>query len=231
MMKIALAITMLLLSVGCSEKTANPEAPKSPSNEPTMDRPNPGQSPAAPKAGAEVVCNLFDLRVELQANTLRVSLDTDLPDTAEVAVSVSRSYLEKGNTSRYSIDYFSEKSTVLKWKSPLEIPLDNAKWLKALNDKQDQLSRSGIGFEVEALLPSIRVNALLPVNQSDPCFGDGNSNLSGKAVPSKGIRVVESTSELAFPIDSKLALKKKPSLDPQNLDLGNLPRMGVLVRG
>lgn len=69
MMKIDFAIALLLLTGGCGEKTSKPEAPKAPSTESTMAQPNPVQPPAARPAAAQVVCDRFDFKVDLKANT------------------------------------------------------------------------------------------------------------------------------------------------------------------
>jgi hypothetical protein len=66
---------------------------------------------------AQVVCNQFDLLTNLRGNVLYLAVQTDLPDNTVLMVSVSRSYLEKGNSATCSCDYLSEKSTVGKWKS------------------------------------------------------------------------------------------------------------------
>ena len=71
---------------------------------------------ATTAAVAGVVCNTFEMKYKVSGKTLELSLDTDLPDNSVLMVSVSRSYREAGTSTRYSHDYFSERSTVGKWR-------------------------------------------------------------------------------------------------------------------
>ena len=138
-------------------------------------------------ADAQVVCNKFKLVTKVTGSTLDLSLDTDLPDNAVVMVSVSRSYMEKGNTSEYSVDYFSEKSTVRKWKSKHRISIDSKKWKSALRKKQEKMSRLGLGFDVASISEKITARMVAPINQPDPRFGKQNSKLTGNAVRATSI--------------------------------------------
>lgn len=98
---------------------------------------------AANTAEAQIVCNKFNLVTKVTGSTLELSVDTDLPDNTVVMVSVSRSYLEKGNAATYSVDYFSEKSTVGTWKLLHIVSIDSDKWKSALREKQEKMSRLG----------------------------------------------------------------------------------------
>lgn len=170
---------------------------------------------------AQVVCNKFKLVTKVTGSTLDLSLDTDLPDNTVVMVSVSRSYLEKGNTATYSADYFSEKSTVGKWKSKHRISVDSGKWKSALREKQEKMSRLGLGFDVASISEKITARMVAPINQPDPRFGKQNSKLTGKAVRATGLRVVEDESEIDYPLDSPPVGKSPfPSLNPLELEVG-----------
>ena len=172
-------------------------------------------------ADAQVVCNKFELVTKVTGSTLELSLDTDLPDNTVVMVSVSRSYLEKGNTATYSVDYFSEKSTVGKWKSKHRISVDSVKWKSALREKQEKMSRLGLGFDVASISEKITARMVAPINQPDPRFGKQNSKLTGKAVRATGLRVVEDEIEIDYPLDSPPVGKSPfPSLNPLELEVG-----------
>lgn len=172
-------------------------------------------------ADAQVVCNKFKLVSKVTGSKLDVSVDTDLPDNTVVMVSVSRSYLEKGNTDRYSVDYFSEKSNVGKWKSKHRISVDSEKWKSALREKQEKMSRLGLGFEVASTSEKIAVRMVVPINQPDPQFGKLNSKLTGKAVRATGLRVVKDEIEIDYPLDSAPVGKSPfPSLNPLELEVG-----------
>ena len=172
-------------------------------------------------ADAQVVCNKFKLVTKVKGSTLDLSVDTDLPDNTVVMVSVSRSYLEKGNPDTYSEDYFSEKSTVGKWKSRHRIFVDSEEWKSSLRTKQEKMSRLGLGFDVASISDKISVRMVVPINQPDSRFGKGNSKLTGKAIRTTGLRVVEDEIEIDYPLDSPPVGKSPfPSLNPLELEIG-----------
>jgi len=172
-------------------------------------------------ADAQVVCNKFKLVTKVKGSTLDLSVDTDLPDNTVVMVSVSRSYLEKGNPSTYSIDCFSEKSAIRKWKTKHKISITSEKWKSALRAKQEKMSRLGLGFDVASISDKIEVSMVVPINQPDPRFGKRNSKLTGKAVRTTDLRVVEDEIEIDYPLDSPPVGKSLfPSLNPLELEVG-----------
>jgi len=169
----------------------------------------------------QIICDEFNLVTKVTGSTLDLSVDTDLPDNTVVMVSVSRSYLEKGNPAKYSVDYFSEKGTIGEWKSTHRISIADEDWKTALRAKQEEMSRFGFGFDVASISDRITVNMVVPINQLDPKFGDWNQNLTGKAVRTEGIRVVEDEIEIDYPLDSPPVGKSPfPSLNPLELEIG-----------
>ena len=172
-------------------------------------------------ANAQVVCNKFKLVTNVTGFTLDLSVNTDLPDNTVVMVSVSRSYLEKGNSDRYSVNYFSEKSTIGKWKSKHRISIASETWKSALRTKQKKLSMIGLGFDVASISDKITVSMVVPINQPDPKFGNQNSKLTGKAVRTTGLRVVEDEIGINYPLDSPpVGRSPFPSLNPLELENG-----------
>jgi len=155
------------------------------------------------KANASIVCNEFKLVTKATDSTLNLSVNTDLPDNAVVMVSVSRSYLEKGNSDTYSVDYFSEKSTIGKWKSEHSISIASEDWKTALRAKQEKMSRLGLGFDVASISDKITVGMTVPINQPDPKFGNQNSKLTGKVVRTTGLRVIEDEVEISYPLENE----------------------------
>ncbi len=177
----------------------------------------------APTAHAQVVCNKFRLLTSVEGSTLVLSVDTDLPDSTVVMVSVSRSYLEKGNPAKYSVDYFSEESTVGKWKSKHRISIASEKWKTALRTKQERMSRIGLGFNVASISDKITVSMVVPINQPDTKFGNQNSKLTGKAVRTTGLRVVEDETEINYPLGSPFVGRPRiPRLNPRKLENGQV---------
>ncbi len=171
-------------------------------------------------AEAQVVCNKFKLVTKVRGSTLDFSVDTDLPDNTVVMVSVSRSYMQKGNPDRYCVDYFSQKGIIGKWKSKHRISIASEKWKSALRAKQKQMSKIGLGFDVASISDKITVRMVVPINQPDPRFGKRNSRLTGMAVRTTGLRVVEDEIEIDYPLDSPPVGKSPfPSLNPLELEI------------
>ena len=75
------------------------------------------EQPEDPPATAGVVADLFELRWELlEGNqTLVLAIETDLPEDAEVLVSVDRTYYTLGDAEAYSQEYYSERGKVRHW--------------------------------------------------------------------------------------------------------------------
>jgi hypothetical protein len=129
--------------------------------------------------------------------------------------------LEKGNPDTYSVDYLSEKSTVGKWKSRHTIFVDSEEWKSLLRAKQEKMSRLGLGFDVVSISDKISVRMVVPINQPESRFGKGNSKLTGKALRTTGLRVVEDETEVNYPLDSPPVGKSPfPSLNPLELEIG-----------
>jgi hypothetical protein len=117
-----------------------------------------------------VVCNKFKIVTNLTGSILELSVDTDLPDNTDVMVSVSRFYFEKGNKEEQSEDYFSEKGKIGKWRSKQKISLDADMWKSALKEKQKEMARIGLGFDVSSISDKITIQMIVPINQADPMW-------------------------------------------------------------
>lgn len=214
-----LVILLIILLMGCvGEKTENIQ--KFPDSAETQVEAN-IPTETSIETETQIVCDKFELVTKVTDSTLDLSVDTDLPDNAVVMVSVSRSYLQMGNPDTYSVDYFSEKSTIGKWRSEHGISIDNEKWKEALRTKQEKMSSLGLGFNVESISNKLKVRMVVPINQPNPKFGDRNQNLIGKAVTTNGIRIVEDEIEIDYPIDGPTVGEPPfPNLDPLELEIG-----------
>ncbi|MEM9469365.1 MAG: type VI secretion system-associated protein TagO [Pseudomonadota bacterium] len=160
---------------------------------------------------AQIKADKFDVKTDLNGQTLTVTLDTDLPDNTKVMFSVSRVYYEKGDSkTAYTREYTNQKMTVIDWKTPQTVILDNAVWQADLKAHQDKMVPMGLGFEVAKIEDQIEVSLTVPVNQANPAFGDQNSKLSGKVVTKTdyGLRLVEKDIKLDYPLDGKVALQE-----------------------
>jgi len=135
----------------------------------------------------QILCDKFELVTKVKDSTLNLSVDTDLPNNTVVMVSISRSYLRNDNSTTYSENYFSERSTIGKWKSEHNISIADEVWKTALRNRQESVSRSGYSLgiksiDVESISDKITASMVVPINQPDPKFGDRNKNLTGKAI-------------------------------------------------
>jgi len=104
-------------------------------------------------------------------NIGKLLLNTDLPLETEITVSIYRTYWEKNNQTEYSIQYFTETSTIEKWKNQREVVLDNKKWKNSLKQKQKDLSKTNLGFDIDKISDKIKVSAIIPIsNKPYPKF-------------------------------------------------------------
>ena len=169
----------------------------------------------------KIVCDRFDVRSELKDNVLKFRIDSDLPDDAIVSVSVSRSYIEKGDSAEYSIAHYYNKTTMFNFKKEQIIQLNNDRWKHWLRKKQVKMSRLGYGFDVASVSDKVELRAVVPTRQANPDFGENNVNLRGKAVTHKGIRIVEDNVSFEFPMkDPPVGKSPVPNLNPRALDVG-----------
>ena len=140
---------------------------------------------------ANVVSDRFILQWEIEGVNLMLAIDSDLPNTTEVMVSVERLYYEVGNDSAYSHQYFEEKGRLSEWRVPRRIPIDDESWKRDLKAHQERMAKVGspLAFEIGEIEDRIQVNAVVHINQLAPEFGGhGNPNLSGAAVIQPGNR-------------------------------------------
>ena len=151
-----------------------------------------------------VISDRFELHWELDGTDLLLAIDTDLPDEGELSVSVSRTYYEVGSDVFYLRDYFSEFEPVSRWREPRRIALDADAWKADLTAHQNEMAALGndFAFEVARIEDSIKIRAVLHMNQDDPRFGGhGNPNLSGEATSRSGNRIlVEAEASIPFPL-------------------------------
>jgi hypothetical protein len=138
---------------------------------------------------------------KLDGRILTLMLDTDLPDDTALMVGVSRAYFESSDPTEYPIDYFSEKSTVGAWRSPRRVLLDEASWAARLNEQVTRAKAAGIGADPARFATTIDVSFVVPINQTNPRFGAGNSGLRGEAVTvrSASMRIVEAKLQIDYP--------------------------------
>lgn len=134
-------------------------------------------------AVAQVTCNSFELNAGLTAETVSITLATDLPDATRISIEVSRRYWRKGQQGVFSVEYLAKELSVGELKSGLKVDVSQ----KALDTVMAKISaaaeHAGRGPVVIAELDQrFKVRALTTQHQPDRSFGDYNSKLSGSAV-------------------------------------------------
>jgi len=159
----------------------------------------------------------------IEGEILKLSLDTDLPDYTDLMVSVSRSYKEKGDTeSTYSINYFSEKSTVKKWRSQQEISISDKVFRNNLQKQMNTMSKLGMPFQTSTISKQIEVSFVVPVNQSNPIFGKRNENLQSKLISPSGLRVIRKEKMINKPLGSKVSNIRATKVSASDLQKGGV---------
>lgn len=183
---------------------------------------------AHPQSNYEgVTCDRFEARAQLQDDTLSFRLETDLPNTADIMVSVSRSYFEKGNPgTAYSRDYFARKSKVGASRNGFTCSVADAVFTTSLQEQMDKMSSIGMPFEVASIVDEIEVSFVLPISQSDPAFGERNANLHGRMAPVSGLKTIRAEKLLHRPLnraDSEMPRARTASHD--TLEIGSSYRI------
>lgn len=143
---------------------------------------------AAPET-TQIVANKLIIQAEREERAVMLFLNTDLPDWAEVWVTLSRLYYRVGKEDAYSGGYFSEKARIAAWRTPRRISYDDAAWKAERSADQARLSRisSDMAYEIDRIEDHLTASVTLHLNQPDPRFGGfGNPNLFGAIVSKSG---------------------------------------------
>ncbi len=132
------------------------------------------------RAEAQVICDRFEIKSTLNGRTISFTLDTDLPDTTNLIVTIGREYTQKKSTDIYAKNYYCTKSTVGGLLYPNMVKVDDEEWFFMLEEHQHKMDSYRIPFEVKSVSDEIFLSITVPL---DPMFGKGNELLSGKMMP------------------------------------------------
>ncbi len=104
---------------------------------------------------------------------IRVSLHTNLPDRAEVKLSVTRLYdgRSDGKAETYSLDYFSEAGTIGDWREPRLVRIDDAAWARALQSELNKFSQLGMPTTGVSVRSELEISAYAYGHNSGNRFG------------------------------------------------------------
>jgi hypothetical protein len=147
-----------------------------------------------------VRCDRFEPKATLGGDGLRLSLDTDLPNSTVIMVTVSRSYWEGTPEREYPLDYFAARSAVKEWRTARAIRVDRAVWQKVLDERNRIAAVLGKPLRIARIDSHLTVALVVPLTQTDPRFGAGNRNLLGTKVLSDGLRVVTDAVRVEHPL-------------------------------
>jgi hypothetical protein len=168
------------------------------------------QSRPEQRVAESITCDRFDPVASLEGDQLLVSLDTDLPDSTQIMVHISRSYWAGIPSEEYPIDYLETSGTVAEWRKPRSVGVDHGTWRRQLDERVRMLARAGQPVKVSKVDSDVAVSFTVPINQPDSRFGIRNSNLVGKRVEIKGIRVVTGELKVKHPF-TKTAHELRPT--------------------
>ena len=108
------------------------------------------------------------------ARYIYITLNTDLPDHAEVRFSVSRIYAatKEDGTDTYSHDYSNEDGEVGQWREA-RLNADDQAWKDSLRAHQDKMAKLGsdMAFEIDSIDQHIEVTAYAFAHKSGDRFG------------------------------------------------------------
>jgi len=187
-------------------------------------------APQAPEPKAvlkgPIVCDRFELSANLGGDSLQLSLDTDLPDATDLMVSVDRTYVQQEDGQTYSREYFSEKTTVGKWRDARKVTVDDAQWAQEVDRLRSLFASTGDPITLQSVSDTIDVRFVVPVNQAEPAFGDMNANLHGKMVKEAGLRIVEVEKRIRRPLGQSRSLDSD-WVSPDDLQVGSSYRLPV----
>jgi hypothetical protein len=170
-----------------------------------------------------VVCNEFDIIVEVVDRELTFLLSTDLPNDTTIMASVSRQYWQEGSDEAYSGGYFSRKTTVFDLKRPIKAMIDDTRWKNELEKTQKLFASIGEPFQVSKISDEVEIGLTVPINQKNPVFGKSNKYLEGPFVSTEGLRTIRIEKKFSVPFDREgagdIVVKRQYSLDPYNLEI------------
>lgn len=160
---------------------ATEQAPEPPAVSAPIEQIGKGPEPASapePKPEAKpapVVATQFELKsTKADQEGVVLFIETNLPDHAEVAMSISRAYyaISDGKRDLYSREYFSAKEPLAKWRQPRLLTLDGEAWKADLLKHQEEMARLGkwMAFEIDGIDDHVEATAYVHGNKTGPRF-------------------------------------------------------------
>ncbi len=163
-----------------------------------------------------ILCDKFSIIAKINDRTLTYSLETDLPDSANVVVTISRSYSRKDVRNINSKDYYNSKKTVGQLRYINIVKIDDNQWCQTLAKQQKLMSRMSNPFAVDKVNDDVSISITFHVNQEDPIFEKQNQNVSGKMIDEKNpVRSIRVEKKIRLP----LAIKYDPANIPQEIEV------------
>lgn len=203
-----LFVLLLLVAAAAAVSILNNggDDPPQPARQPPRSSTIAGQNSVAVASGP-IRCDQFAISAAFegadsqQVRRIRVSIETDLPDTTDVMFGIDRSFVNAADRDEYAVGYVSEKAKVGEWRSGRIMELDQTKWEAKLEQECTIFHQSGEKLSVSHLDSDVTIAFVVPVAQSDKRFGLRNENLVGSRVQvSNGLRIVRVETKLHWPV-------------------------------
>ena len=121
-----------------------------------------------------------DVEFELQwestsTDGIVLFIESNLPDTAEVKVSIRRTYeaTSAGESDTYSLDHFREDGSLGQWREPRRIAVDPETWRGSLLSHQNEMAQISKerAFEIDDIASDIAVTAYVYANKTGERYG------------------------------------------------------------
>ncbi|SLM29935.1 exported hypothetical protein [Desulfamplus magnetovallimortis] len=174
-----------------------------------------------------VRCDKFEIHAELDNNnsTISISINTDLPKSTLVNITINRMFVNAEDNQKYAIDYFAKKVTVSEWEKTRSITLDQKKWENQfksqiinyrLEGKKKDIDNLKF-FNVTDIDNYVNIYTEVSMDQSDERFGNRNKNLVGQLVTtSEESKTVRNITKAYHTIDANKLINTQPPLYKHN---------------
>ena len=133
------------------------------------------QSPNNDLESAATTAQSFAFKWRTESdNSILLSIETDLPDNAEVRITVYRTYraTSEDRTDTYSVEYFSAEGQISEWREFQKVDIDDKAWANELLAHQDEMAAlPRLAFEIDNVDPYVLAAAYVYGHKKGERFG------------------------------------------------------------
>ena len=177
---------------------------------------------SASAAGGGIVCDRFDLRAERVGDHLEVWLESDLPDSAQIYLTVFRSFFPKNSDETAgALTYYSNPTdgseTVARWRNRVRIPIDDSNARVQIEEQMQFRAIMGQPSALDRVAPSVSLMAGLVLAQQDPRFEAGVTGQAAEEI-APGIYTISDETSVLWEFAESWEIG--PFGNPENLERG-----------